>query len=68
MRRSMANPQLWGCSVQVPGGTAVFQYKYLALDTDGQVWVEKGPVRRARIGDPAAEHEDHFSEAAPLNS
>jgi hypothetical protein len=47
LRRSMASPSLWGAclTIQVPVTFRAFEYKFLARNSEGQLWVEGGPVR-----------------------
>ena len=58
MRRSMANPSMWGATVRVPKAAGNFVYKYVALDTNRQVWEDAGPVRSVSVLQPAVVTED----------
>jgi hypothetical protein len=40
MRRSIANPSLWGLTIKVPISLDCIRYRYVAYDTLGKVWVE----------------------------
>ena len=79
MKRSMGNKQMWGATLKVAsgGGTGgrpvYFEYKYLAIDSSGQTWVETGPVRRVRVdtavgADEGIEQEDAFDDARHLTA
>jgi hypothetical protein len=58
MRRSMANPSMWGATVRVPKAAGAFVYKYVALDTNRQVWEESGPVRTVSVQQPVTVTEE----------
>jgi hypothetical protein len=49
MRRSMANPSLWGLTVHVPRDHREFIYKYIVRDAARRLWCEAGRPHAVRI-------------------
>ena len=40
MRRSIADPSLWGLTIKVPLALESIRYRYIAYDTSEKVWLE----------------------------
>lgn len=69
MRCSLANPELWGLTVEVPMGIPHFAFKYIAIDSAGVMWIEPGSPRLIPLatdlqyGGKHVEREDTFEHA-----
>ena len=66
MRCSLANPELWGLTVEIPRDLPYFTFKYFALDSTGVMWIEPGSPRlvdltvELQYGGQNIEHEYTF--------
>lgn len=64
MRCSLANPEMWGLTIDIPKTKSHFAYKYVAIDSDGVLWIDPGTPRvidlRRCNTDSEIEQEDIF--------
>jgi hypothetical protein len=57
MRCSLATPELWGLTIELPKDVSHFAFKYVATDSSGVLWIEPGAPRVIDIHKASRERE-----------